>query len=639
MLHIKVLIISIACLFHSSHGLAVDFNSESQCKDYLKDWNAHAGDPDKLNALSNKCPLTAKLVLWKGLVDAETHVPFDYYVTFVAENPRWPWQFKIIRHAEKAISGEEPSELLISWFKKNFPRTLKGAKHYIHALKETDRTQESITVTRQVWHNIALTKEEETEFLKLFASSIREQDSLKRIENQIDAGDHKAAARTLKFISVEKRGILVATIALMQNSGDAGKEAMKHPNALKNNPKMILAYFKWLVRNENPKAVAYFENIRHIVNKYPHKFIKIRLTLARDLFKVGNYSMAYDVLQDHGLSSGADYAEAEWYLGWLALRFLNQAMIGKTHFEQMYEHVKSPISRGRAAYWAGRAWEDFGNPQKAIFWYSKAYHHPSTYYGQLASLRLKKNQYTLAFKPLNIDKHAKLSFENNEFVQAIRLLSAADLKRDVLSFAYLVVKRAKGVGAQHMIVELLHNVAPLHVVSIIKEMRYGYEPFFEVAYPDIGHRKMIAAEGLEPALVNALIRKESGFDHELSSGKNAKGLMQLLPSTAKMLAQEHQIVFDEHKLLKDPEYNLKIGLKYMRQMLEKYDGNYILTLAAYNAGPGTVDKWLKIYGDPRVANTNAIDLIEKLPYRETREYIQRVFEDLTIYRKMEKAHG
>ena len=356
-----------------------------------------------------------------------------------------------------------------------------------------------------------------------------------------------------------------------------------------------------------------------------------RVTVARQLLNEGHAHQAYDLVKNHSLEQGGDFADAEWLAGWIALRNLKQNKRAREHFSKMLSSVKSPVSLARGEYWMGRAFEDAKNKSEAVKWYRKAANRITTIYGQLAALRLPKD----VLPSLPAENAPTLSdmeeIRKSELFQIAKLLQQAGQSELADVFAARLIANAstpeKTTALAYALAEDLQR--PDLAVNIARRARSNGTYILSLGYPvwDLKHD-----ERAEQAIVLSIIRQESNFSTEAVSPAGARGLMQILPSTAKQIARRKKKSFSPQKLNSNPDFNVEMGSTYFADMLKRFDGSYILAVAAYNAGPTNVRKWMKTLGKPD-EQIDAVDWIERIPFNETRNYVQRVLENLHIYRR------
>jgi soluble lytic murein transglycosylase len=322
-------------------------------------------------------------------------------------------------------------------------------------------------------------------------------------------------------------------------------------------------------------------------------------------------------------------ADAEFLAGWVALRRLGDPAAAYEHFTQLYANVRMPISRARGAYWAGRAADERGMTDIAKRWFASATEHGTTFYGQLAGQRTLAARPAFAPEPQPTAEDVA-DFDRKELVRAVRMLS--ELGRGDLAKPFLLrLGASAGTPVQHKLITTLAETADWLDVAAASARRASADGtiLLASAFPVIQVKHKGVAE---PPLVLAIARQESAFDKAAVSRADARGLMQLMPATAKDMAKSLSMRFSADRLLTDPNYNLTLGQAYLDKLLDSFDGSYLLALAAYNAGPARVRQWLETYGDPRAGTIDVVDWIEAIPFGETRNYIQRVLENLQVYR-------
>tara|TARA_B100000676_G_scaffold106468_1_gene106532 strand:+ start:211 stop:1377 length:1167 start_codon:yes stop_codon:yes gene_type:complete len=365
--------------------------------------------------------------------------------------------------------------------------------------------------------------------------------------------------------------------------------------------------------------------------KYPRLWWRERSRQIRYLLKQNNFDTAFLLAQLHLQKEGRYYAEAQWLAGWIALRYANKPEQASTYFLEMYDRVQTPVSKSRASYWAGRAFEQNNNSLNAKKWFEVAAKHSTTFYGQLANKKLGKTGNRLPKKQSNDSKTDRAS-NISELVNIAIFLKEIGKTDLAVKFLKTASRHASSYGQVSPIISgaLKINKPHLAVYAARRAARKGIY-FISASYPKPA---LYDTSQVEKALIYSIVRQESNFDPQAESYKGALGLMQLMPATAKAVAVSLNIEFDKERLKSDHNYNIKLGASYLRSLIKKYDGSYPLAIAAYNAGPHNVNKWIKRVGNPIQNDVDLIDWIERIPYGETRNYVQRVLENLTVYREL-----
>jgi soluble lytic murein transglycosylase len=351
---------------------------------------------------------------------------------------------------------------------------------------------------------------------------------------------------------------------------------------------------------------------------------------ARLSLDKGEISVAYRLAANHGATSGDAFVEGEWLAGWISLRFLQDPTTALKHFTALYTGTKSAVTQASAAYWAGRAYEQAGNKARAQDWYHLSTKAATTFYSLLAADRLnEKEVWQLRDTPVP-QPAEKAAFERQELVKVVRLLSVLDQADRTRPFVFKLRDMATKSSDYFLTAALATDVDRDDLaVFVAKQARLAGTEMIQYLYPMPTVPKSSTPE---PALVLGVIRQESAFLNSATSPAGALGLMQLMPSTAKQVAKEAGVKYNETALTKDAQYNIQLGSAYLEKLVDRFDGSYVLAAAAYNAGPSRAADWVDTYGDPRLTHTDAIDWVESIPFDETRNYVQRVMENLEIYR-------
>ena len=354
------------------------------------------------------------------------------------------------------------------------------------------------------------------------------------------------------------------------------------------------------------------------------------IAIRTDL-KDGNWSRAYQLASPHGMESGGDFAEAEWVSGWIALRLKNDADRSLQHFETMSDGVSTPISLARGKYWAGRARDALGQPDAARTDYTAAAEHKFTYYGQLAAERLDDKK--LAFPKTSEPTAEEISaFEDKPMVQALRLLGESGEERLFREFAYHMDDLLETESEYLLLARIAteYQVPDVGVRGAKAGLAKGIVST-DAAYPVVAY-PLLREPQVERPLMLALSRQESEMNPNAISHVGARGLMQFMPATARNEARLRGLPYRTSWLTDDPGYNMTLGGQHLDTLLSRFNGSYIMTAAAYNAGPSRPRQWIQDYGDPRTGQVDPIDWVEFIPFSETRNYVQRVLENTQVYR-------
>ena len=411
----------------------------------------------------------------------------------------------------------------------------------------------------------------------------------------------------------------------------------KVPDKFKNDAGLNYDRLKW--RRKRGRVDGSLEILFKLKNNKdylirPDKWWLERAIIARALLYKKKYETAYIITSKHSIESGPEYAEAEWMSGWIALSFLNDPILATKHFQNFYDNVGYPISLSRGAYWLGRSYEKMDDNEQSIKWYQEATKYLTTYYGQLAYLKIKPNEKFELKEQIKVDNKYRKKFYEKELVKIVFLLD--ELNKDKYTKDILKHLAAENIenGSEILAAELATNISRYDfAIQIAKLASYEKRFHNHFNYPIISVPKKVKDRKIpETAFILSIIRQESEFDISANSSAGAKGLMQLMPYTAKIVSKQAKLPYSKSKLIKNPEYNINLGSYYMAGLILNYEGSYPFAIAAYNAGPKRVKYWKKINKNPQKKQINYVDWIELIKFEETRNYVQRVLENYNVYR-------
>ena len=586
-----------------------------------------------------KDPTARKILTWARLVKPDPKADFNEISEFMAENPDWPSRKSLQGRAEEAMNSKTPDDVVLAWFAGLKPVSGYGKARLGEALLATGHRLEGRAAILDAWINGNFTKRRERAFYKRHRRLLTAADHRRRLDRLQWQGRYWPARRMLWKVKPDYRALGVARLFLRHRQGNVDEAIAKVSDRLKSDPGLIYERLRWRRRNGK------YASAREILYNPPENLVepvrwwKERVRVARHALVEGLIPEAYRFVRDHGLMDihGAAYAEAEWLAGWIALRFLNDAEGARKHFVNMFNAVKYPISRARGAYWAGRATEALGDSAGADTWHRLAALHPTSYYGQLSIARLRPGAGLDLVPEREPGEEETRAFKAHDLVRAVRMLAGAGAEDWLRPFILALDELAESPGWRQLTAELARTSGRPDL-SVLIAKRAGRESwkYSEAAFPVLTLPPMHERAGSpapERPLVLAVVRQESAFSVKAKSRANAQGLMQLLPSTALKVAKRLRLPFSRSRLVTDGVYNLTLGQAYLAELLESFKGSYVLALAAYNAGPARVRRWLRKNGDLRNPDVDSIDWVERIPVRETRNYVQRVLENLQVYRR------
>ncbi|MEQ8653414.1 MAG: lytic transglycosylase domain-containing protein [Kiloniellales bacterium] len=577
--------------------------------------------------------LVRDLVLYFDLRRKSAEGDFRSIADLLTRHPDWPQKERIIKKAEAALTGAEQPQALIAFFSRNPPQTGLGALAYINALERSGDQLGAEQAARQAWRNATLEEAEESSLLSRYRRALGPDDHLARLLFLIEEDDPEAVQQG-SLTGPGYAELAAARLALRARKGNAVSLVGRVPGSLRSDPQMMVELAGYYHRKKQ-----YANLDRHLAQMgptnagLPDEVWRLRFASAHRNLRNGAHSQAYQVSRDHGLFSGSGFAELEWLAGFIALERQRNPQAAFNHFKRYYQGSNtSPISRGKAAFWAARAAEAMGQRQEAKSWLSLGAAEPTSFYGQLSAARLGLPPGAGLPRQPPLDQGHYARYRNGDLAHAMSALARADERWRTDVFFSSLRTRAQSQADFQSLAAMSQNLGriDLQVKAGKAARRKGF-----VLIDDLFPRPAWVRPGTpEQALVLALIRQESEFNERARSHADALGLMQLLPSTAKGVAARLGLGYNRNKLVLDPGYNVTLGRRYLDEMIQRFGGTYLLALTSYNAGPHRTDKWLKSNGDPRRSSTDFVLWVEAIPFAETRNYAMRVLEGLTVYRNL-----
>ncbi len=589
----------------------------------------------RISASGVKTPLALKIITWARLSRPDPKATFEEISQFMADNPDWPSRKGLQRRAEEAMDGNTPDEAVLAWFKDLKPISGDGMARLGEALLAAGKRDKGEKVIRDAWINGNFTKRRERAFYKRHRRLLSVEAHQRRLDRLQWEGRYWPARRMLWKVGPEYRVLGVARLFLRHRRGNVDKAIAKVSEKLKKDPGLIYERLRWRRRRGK------YDSAKEILDNSPDDLIRPekwwveRAAVARQALQKGHITDAYRLAKNHSLKPGRAFAEAEWLAGWMALRFLGDPEAAQDHFLSLYNTVKYPVSLSRAAYWMARTMEARGDKTVADEWHQLAADHPSTYYGQLSIARLRPGAGLDLPPQPEPGENEKKAFNAHELVAAVRMLGETGENDRLKPFILRLDDLAETPGGRLLAAQLAAANERLDLaISVSKRASRDGLHFSLAAYPvlTLPPPHAGANPGVEAPLVLAMVRQESAFRIKAKSHANAQGLMQLLPRTALKVSKRLRVPFSRRRLTTDGAYNMTLGQAYLSGLVEEFKGSYVLALAGYNAGPKRVRQWLRRNGDLRQAGVDSIDWVELIPFNETRNYVQRVLENLQVYR-------
>lgn len=603
---------------------------------------AEAGDWGGVAALRDAAtdPLVRRMLQWRWASSSEAPLIFSDLAQALDELQGWPGRASMRSRAEQAIfdSRLSPAERAAFLRQDGGPITGDGQVALAIALRDLGQRSEANTLARAAWREGELTGAAEDRLLAVFGDELSSEDHAARVDLLLWRGQRSAAQRLMPRVSAADRALANARIAVQTRQRRGLQAAIDAvPSSRRDDPGLLFDRTQYRRRTDQPveamQLAAEIDPRLAPAEARDEIFRERRLYVPRAL-RAGNYRLAYQLVSNHGMTRGEGFADAEWMAGWLSLRFLNEPQRAADHFAHLSENVSSPVSRSRALYWRAEALRALGQRDDAERALAEAARYNFTYYGQLAATRGDRTAMLSLAATAQAPDSVRARFESRELVRALRLMSEVGAQRDFESIAFYLDDTLD----DPMEIELLAQMAreqSYHRTALRSAKAGLFRGVVAVnaAYPLIELPAIVQQRGRpEPAFVLAIIRQESEFDAGAISSANARGLMQLIPSTAQAQARREGMTYERAALTTDPQYNMTLGSAHLADLVDSFGGSYVLAIAAYNAGSHNVRNWIADWGDPRSSSVDVVDWIELIPFSETRNYVQRVTENLQVYR-------
>ena len=602
------------------------------------DWIAAKGLADQ-----GHDPVARRIIEWRYLLDKNSGASFGEISAFLKSNPDWPARDTLFARAEQAMDPNMDPHAVLAFFSGRDPASDIGRVRLGEAYLATGNTAKGRDLIRTAWVSGDFDLNQEFAIIQRHGDILTPDVDRARLDRLLFNNDLSAARREMSRVPSDAQQLAEARLVLHVNPYQGMQVVDALPANLQNDPGLLFDRAKLLRQQSSVDAIPPLLSktpTREMAEINPGKWWNELNLAARTAIQQKSYSTAYQLVRDTGLSSGQEYAEAEFMAGWLALRFLHEPSSAHAHFMNIAKNFTRPISRSRGYYWAGRASEAAGNTSTAWAEYREAAKSPETFYGQLALARIDSTPHIHLADTQAETGAVKAAYEKSDLTHAEHVL--ADLGMVSLLRVFATHDAEDNADPRHVKLlasDLVDMGFKDVAVRVAKQASYTGTNFFTYLHPVIG---LPSYQGPSPAPENAfvlgIIRQETEFDPSAVSGAGARGLMQLMPASAKHSAGLANLQYRPNDLISDTTYNTQLGMIELSDDLATFGGSYILTAAAYNAGKANVNRWLDTYGDPRSPNVDPIDWIEEIPFSETRNYVQRVLENTEVYRNRLSGH-
>lgn len=577
--------------------------------------------------------LDRHILTWAIAVSGQKGIPSYEIAEAERELQGWPGPKSLRAHSERALYRENPPAAdVIAAFGPTKPETAEGTIILARALVAKGEAPAAAKCLREIWLKDALGGDVETKILSEFSDLLTSADHRRRMEMLLYRSRVEQAERLSKL--GEAQSLYRAWTAVIRGSSNAASLLATVDPSWRDRPAYLFVRIEHLRKQEKYQDAAKLltrmpKDKGALVN--PGEWWTEQRIISRGLLDKGDFRGAYRVAANHAATEATDIVDAEFHAGWYALRGLEDPTTAARHFRKILETSGRPISASRAWYWLGRAAEA-GGPGRSNEYFANAARYPGTFYGQLAAARIGRSTLDVRYPSPTAEDRTR--FESREAVRAIARLEAAGhgwradslyrtLAEDLTSPGELAILAARAEGTRsHQLSLQIGKVAFARGIDVAA-----------LAFPVGVIPSSANIDGAGKALAYAIARQESAFNPSAVSAANARGLLQLLPGTAKGVASRYGLAYSKERLTTDAGYNATLGAHYIGEQIDSFGGSYVLTFIAYNAGPRRVPEWLARYGDPRGKPIDdVVDWIEQIPFQETRNYVQRVMENYQVYK-------
>ena len=577
-------------------------------------------------------------IQWRHLLTKGNKASYYDYKTFIDKNEDYPRLGRVKYLAEHKLSTDTISpKKIIDWFGVDEPLSGFGKMILGESIILNGNTQKGISYIKEGWITAELSKSELRFYRKKFKKYLNADDYIKRADYLAWNNKYWDLKRLLRYLPKDYQLLYTARLLLMSKSYGVDNAISKVPAKFKNDAGLNYDRLKW--RRKRGRVDSSVEILIKIKNTKdylvrPDKWWFEREIISRSLIYKKKYALAYKIASNHALTDGPEYAAAEWMSGWIALSFLDDPLLAKDHFENFYNNVGYPISTSRGAYWLAKTYQKLGKNELANEWFGKASNFLTTYYGQLAFMELNPNQPFELSRDIEVSKEYRDYFFKKELVKTVYLLDELNEDKYTKHILRHLANDDINNGSEVLAAELATSIDRFDfAIQIAKIASYEKRFHNKYNYPIISTPNYINGRKIpDTAFILSIIRQESEFDLSANSHAGAKGLMQLMPYTAKVVAKQAKLPYSKSRLTRDAEYNINLGSHYIAGLILEYDGAYPFAIAAYNAGPKRVRYWKKINKNPQKNQIDYVNWIELIKFKETRNYVQRVLENYNVYR-------
>ncbi len=582
-----------------------------------------------------------KLVELLYLKDHWKDAGYSRIMDFVVAAPKWPLSETLLKRAEQALhSNGANADVVLAHFAKRQPLTTEGMIALARAHRATGNQQAAQQMLRKVWSNTDVTAAMEKSILSEFGALLGAEDHRARMWQMVFAQESNAAIRNSKRLGGNYQAAAKVAQGLLRGVASADKQYDRLPSSMREQLGMKYALVNYLRKQERySKARAVLATVpgtAAAMGDAEAWWIERRIVARHSigLTHLDSAKAAYQIAKSHGFDSGPSAVEAEFLAGWIALRSLSNPEAALRHFGKLAEIAPTRTEKARAHYWIGRSYAALGNKGEARAAYEEASRHSTIYYGQLAREKIGLGSTPEKIASGQASASATAKVERDEIVRAFQMVAKAKGNSQLNMFIWALANRFNNPDEMNAVAAITQQFGSTTMaLRLAKAAGQRNVDIDHWAYPTKALPNwQQMGKPVERSLVYGLSRQESEFDPRAGSRVGAQGLMQLMPGTAKLVARQYRVGYAQSKLTGDPTYNVRLGAAHLADLVEDFNGSYVLTLVAYNAGPRRAHEWVEEYGDPRGGQVDPIDWVESIPFQETRQYVQKVLQNTHIYR-------
>lgn len=593
------------------------------------------------------------IVLWNkfsGKIDSKK-TSFADISTFVIDNPYLPNINDLRKNVERvAIANNVDYKIAEAYFNSNPALTTESKLYVVEskilkiATEKTDqevRDSQSKTIQSEIakiWIKENFSVDAERQFIEKYKDILTENDHSQRIERLLWEGKKIEASRIMNYVGKDYRNLFESIAKIEESPRYIDNLLLDIPRRLRSNE---LLNFKRMIWNKSKDRLD--DVVDLLIDlpenyKLPEKWWSFRRLYGREMIKQKQFKKAYQILSKHNLPvTSNDFWEAEWTAGWLALRFLDEPKDALAHFQKMRKNVVQPVTLSRAIYWEAMCYEAMNQKSKAIELYKAGTNYPIFFYGQLAIHKHKNLDPLGSEKDIILPKSPEITgrdivkISESRAAQIAYILAVSGDRDNASKIFEWLVNNAPTEGQIAVIMKIVGEIGDRQLDAKISRIASKKNVFF------VREKFQIVKEVMNDEfapLVHAIIKQESGFAQMAVSHVGALGFMQLMPGTAKLVAKELGVKYDQKKLTHDIQYNVRLGSFYIKKLIDEFNGSEMLAIASYNAGPNATKRWINEFYDPRLEKdyNKIVDWIELITYSETRNYVQRIIENMIVYK-------